>query len=109
MSDQRLAKVFEEFFFRNHVRRELHKVLHGRYQDVDYQVLRQELHESCEYAGCPVLGGGLVRQIDHWVRGLKAMLEGDPGFQERFHQGIAGLLRQAETRSRTTRWRGMNT
>src|ERR1700689_2347367 len=33
VSDEKLAQAFEEFFCRQPVRRELDKVLHGRYRD----------------------------------------------------------------------------
>jgi len=92
--DPKLAAAFEEFFCRPDTVRELNKVLHDRYADVDFDALRQQLRESCEWAGCAVPKAGLDEQLDAWVRGLQALLADTPEYRDKFQLPLQNAIRE---------------
>ena len=92
--DRKLAAAFEEFFCRPPTVHELDKLLRDQYADVDFQVLQQQLRESCEWAGCPVPRAGLHEQLDAWVRGLKTLLEDTPEYRHEHGVSLQNVIRE---------------
>ncbi len=92
--DGKLAAAFEEFFCRPPTVRELDKLLRDRYADVDFQVLEQQLRESCEWAGCPAPRTSLHEQLDSWVRGLKTLLEDTPEYRREYQRPLQNAIRE---------------
>ncbi|MEO8658719.1 MAG: SUMF1/EgtB/PvdO family nonheme iron enzyme [Bryobacteraceae bacterium] len=94
--DDALAAAFAEFFSRKPTVDELQRLLQGRANEVDFDVLAQQLRESCEWAKCPVPKGDLHAQIDSWLRELQSMLAEEPQFRDKYQLEVAvrGAIRE---------------
>ena len=92
--DEKLAAAFEEFFSRKPTIQELGKLLRNQYARVDFQVLEEQLRESCKWAGCPVPRSDLHEALYRWVRDLRTVLEDSPEYRERFQIPLQNAIRE---------------
>jgi formylglycine-generating enzyme required for sulfatase activity len=92
--DEKLAAAFGEFFSRKPTIRELDKLLHDQYGQVDFHVLEEQLCESCQWAKCPVPRSDLHEALYGWVRDLRTLLEDSPEYRDRFQLPLQNAIRE---------------
>jgi formylglycine-generating enzyme required for sulfatase activity/energy-coupling factor transporter ATP-binding protein EcfA2 len=99
VDDNALGAAFGEFFGRSDARRELEKILNGRFAEVDFGILEKEIRASCDFAKSPLPDTDVYGFLTCLAEGLIAALEDLPEYRAAHRPALLAAvegLRQTE-------------